>query len=103
MNRRLWAPLTAEAVGTFLFRSFGVLLPRGKKTPAWLSTRLGYVAPAVLAGLIVASTFADGRMLVIDARAAGVVVGAAVAFLTRVPPLVAVIAAAATTALVRLA
>ena len=99
-----WVVIVPVAIGTFVFRCFGVLLPRDKALPPWLSTRLTYVAPAVLAGLIVASTFGGaGRTLAVDERAAGVAVGAAVAFLLRVPPLVAVIAAAATTALVRLA
>ena len=55
---------------------------------------------ALLMALVAVGTFADGRHLVLDARAAGLA-AAVVALLLRAPFLVVVIAAAAVTALVR--
>jgi hypothetical protein len=59
------------------------------------------LAPSLLAALVVTQTFADGRRLVLDARAAGVA-AAAVAIASRAPLLVVVVVAAVATALVRL-
>ena len=57
---------------------------------------------ALLAGLVVVQVLADGRSLVLDARAAGLAAGA-VALLLRAPFLVVVLAAAATAAALRAA
>ena len=58
------------------------------------------LAPTLLAALVVVSTFASGRSLVLDARAAGIA-AAAVAIVLRAPLLVTVAAAAVAAALVR--
>jgi hypothetical protein len=55
----------------------------------------------LLATLVATQTFSTGRQLVLDARAAGLVV-AALAQMLRAPFLVVVAAAAATTAVLRL-
>jgi hypothetical protein len=55
---------------------------------------------ALLGGLVVVQALAQGRALVLDARAVGLAV-AAVAVLLRAPFLVVVVAAAAAAALVR--
>jgi hypothetical protein len=57
---------------------------------------------ALLAALAATQTVSDGRVLALDARAAGVAVAVA-ALLLRAPFLLVVTAAAATAALVRLA
>ncbi|WP_425558388.1 AzlD domain-containing protein [Cryptosporangium japonicum] len=72
---------------------------------AWLDDprvlRIATLLPvALLAALVAAQTFGNGRALVLDARAAGVAV-AAVAVLFRAPFLLVVVLAAATAALVR--
>jgi hypothetical protein len=54
----------------------------------------------VLAALVVTQTFADGRSLVLDARVLGVA-AAGVALRLRAPVLLVIVAAAATTAIVR--
>ncbi len=78
--------------------------PAGHRRPlAARGPLLGVVAllaPTLLAALIVTQAFADGRHLVVDARAAGLVV-ALVAVLLRAPVLVVVVLAAATAALAR--
>ena len=58
------------------------------------------LAPTLRAALVVVSTFASGRSLVLDARAAGIA-AAAVAIVLRAPLLVTVAAAAVAAALVR--
>ena len=61
---------------------------------------ISLLAPAVLSALIVVGTFADGRDLVLDARAAGLAAGA-VAIAFRAPLVVVVLVAAATAAVAR--
>jgi hypothetical protein len=55
---------------------------------------------ALLAALVVVSTFASDRYLAVDARAAGVV-AAAVALAARLPFVAVIVVAAVVTALVR--
>lgn len=62
---------------------------------------MSYLAPAVLAALVVTQTVAGHRSIVFDARLAGLAAGA-VAVALRAPLLVVVVVAAATAALVRL-
>ena len=61
---------------------------------------MALLAPTLLAALVVVSTFASGRSLVLDARAAGMA-AAVVAVVLRAPVLVVVAVAAATAAVVR--
>jgi len=96
----IWVALGLAAAGCYLFKVVGMSLP-----PAWLDDprvlRIATLLPvALLAALVAAQTFGDGRSLVLDARAAGVAV-AAVAVLLRAPFLLVVVLAAATAALVR--
>jgi hypothetical protein len=56
---------------------------------------MALLGPALLAALIVTNTFADGRALVLDARAAGLA-AALVAVALRAPVLVVILAAAVT-------
>lgn len=58
------------------------------------------LAPTLLAALIVTQAFADGRHLVLDARAAGLAAAAAAVAL-RAPVLVVVVVAAGVAALTR--
>jgi hypothetical protein len=78
------------------------VLAGGRQPPAPLTRVIALVAPALISALIVTGTFTDGRHLVIDARAAGVVVGA-IALWFRVPAVVAMIMAAIVCALLRVA
>ena len=96
-----WTAVLAVGAGTVLLKGAGPVLLGGRPLPARLAAVLGLLAPALLAALVVTQTFAHGRHLVLDARAAGVAV-AAVAIALRAPLLAVVVAAAAVTALVRL-
>jgi hypothetical protein len=96
-----WWSLFALAAGAYGFKLLGlvVLGPRAAEGPA---LRLAALLPAaLLPALVVVQTFGDGRSIVLDARAAGLVVGC-VAVWRKAPFAVVVILAAATTALLRL-
>ena len=100
----IWAAVLAASAGCFVLKLAGWSLP-----PRWLEherlQRAALLLPvALLAALVVVQAFAatgsDGRGLVLDARAAGLVV-AAVLLVLRAPFLLVVVAAAGTAALLR--
>ena len=95
--------MVALAAGTYVLKAAGPLLLGGERTLApWLD-RLAALLPApLLAALVITSTVASGKDLVLDARLVGLGV-AAVALRFRAPFFVAVVAAAAATAAVRAA
>ena len=67
----------------------------GRALPLRLVGAMALLGPALLAALIVTNTFADGRALILDARAAGLV-AALVAVALRASVLVVILAAAIT-------
>jgi Branched-chain amino acid transport protein (AzlD) len=99
---KTWAMIVVLALGTVLMKTLGPLLAGGRQPPAPLTRVIALVAPALISALIVTGTFTVGRHLVIDARTAGVVVGA-VALWFRVPAVLAMIMAGIVCALFRLA
>ena len=94
-----WIAILALGAGSYLLKATGPLL-LGERAPASLARLAELVTPALLAALIAVQTFADERTLVIDARAAGLAVGA-VAVWRRAPFVVVVVLAAGATALLR--
>lgn len=95
-----WWALLALAAGAYALKAVGlvVLGPRAVEGPA---LRLAALLPAaLLPALVVVNTFAGDRRLELDARAVGLAV-AIVATWRRAPFVVVVLAAAASTALVR--
>lgn len=99
-----WAGLAVLAVATFGLRLAGPWLAArvgGGARAASTDALLAGLAVAVLAGLVVTQSLFDGRELVGWARPLGVVV-AGVLVWRRAPFLVVVLAAAATTAVLRL-
>lgn len=86
--------------GTVLLKGAGPLLLGGRSLPLAFQGVVALLAPTLLAALIVVQTFASGRELVLDARAAGLA-AAAVGVVLRAPVLVSVALAAATAAGVR--
>jgi len=99
---KTWILIIALALGTVLMKTIGPVLAGGRQPPAPLTRVIALVAPALISALIVTGTFTDGRHLVIDARAAGVVVGA-VALWFRVPAVLAMMMGGTVCALLRLA
>ena len=95
-----WVAVLVVGAGTILLKAAGPVLLGGRELPPVVAGPLRLLAPSLLAALVVTQTFADGRHLVLDARAAGV--GAAlVAIVARAPLLLVVVVAAAVTAVVR--
>jgi branched chain amino acid efflux pump len=96
-----WTSLLLAAGGCYLLKLAGLSVPRRALEHPRVERVAARVPVALLAALIATSTLADGRALVLDARAAGLAAaGAALAL--RAPFLVVVAAAAATTAALRL-
>ena len=98
---RTWLLILVLAIGTVLMKTIGPVLAGGRQPPAPLTRVIALVAPALISALIVAGTFTQGQQLVIDARAAGLAVGA-VALWFRAPAVVALLLAAIICAVLRL-
>lgn len=95
-----WIAVLAASAISFAIKLAGYTVPPVRlQQPRTL--RVTEMLPAaLLASLVVLQTFSSGRQLVLDARAAGLVVAAG-ALLLRAPFLVVVAVAAATAALLR--
>lgn len=96
----IWTAVLLASAGYFLLKVAGWSVPA-----AWLERdrlqRAAVLLPVpLLAALVVVQTFAGDERLVLDARAAGLAVGA-VLVLLRAPFLLVVAAAAVTAALLR--
>lgn len=83
-----------------VFMRVAIPLGLGDHRPAWLERALASALPALLAAFVLVGTVGDGQRLVVDERSAGVLVAGAVV-LARGHLLLAVLAAAVTTALLR--
>jgi branched-subunit amino acid transport protein len=90
-----WIVVLGAGVGTILLKGLAPATLGGRALPTRLLGAMALLGPALLAALIVTNTFADGRALALDARAAGLLAGL-VAVLLRAPVLVVILAAAAT-------
>ena len=96
-----WITVLAASAIAFAFKLGGYTVP-----PRWLEqpriARVTEMLPAaLLASLVIVETFSTGDHLVLDARAAGLLV-AIVALILRAPFIVVVVLAAVTAALLRL-
>lgn len=90
---RTWLLIVVLAIGTVLMKTLGPVLAGGRQPPVPLTRVIALVAPALISALIVTGTFTQGQQLIIDARAAGVGVGA-IALWFRVPAVLAMLIAA---------
>lgn len=96
----VWIAIGVTAVGCYAVKLIGLLVPEGVLERP-IVRRLSALLPvALLAALTAQQTFADGRVLVLDAKAAGLA-AAALVLMTRAPFLVVVGAAVVVTAAVR--
>ncbi|MFI6704425.1 AzlD domain-containing protein [Streptomyces sp. NPDC050509] len=96
----VWIAIGATAVGCYLLKLLGLLVPAGVLERP-LVQRLSALLPvALLAALTAQQTFSANGALVLDARGAGVA-AAALALVLRAPFLVVVGAAVVVTAAVR--
>ena len=97
----IWAPLLVASVACYVIKLAGLSLPQRFLEEPRVQRIVPLLPVALLAALVATQTFATGRHLVVDVRAAAIVV-AAVAVVLRAPFLVVVAAGAATAALLRL-
>jgi branched-subunit amino acid transport protein AzlD len=96
----VWIAIVATAVGCYAVKLVGLLVPEGLLERPLVQRLAALLPVALLAALTAQQTFADGRDLVLDARAAGLA-AAAVALFLRAPFLLVVAAAVIVTAGVR--
>jgi branched-subunit amino acid transport protein len=95
-----WSIVVFTGLATWAIKAAGPVLLGGRALPARVDRVIALLAPAMLGALVAINTFASGRSLMLDARAAGI--GAAlIAVKLRAPLLAVVVTAAAVTALVR--
>jgi branched-subunit amino acid transport protein len=96
-----WIAIGVVGAATIALKAVGPVLLGGRPLPRHLTGIVALLAPALLAALVVTQVVGGDEEIVLDARLVGL--GAAVvAVLLRAPLLAVVVAAAASTALVRL-
>lgn len=95
-----WAAVLLVGIMAVVFKATGPVAVGGRELPPRALHLVAALAPALLAAFVVTGSFASGRELVIDARTLGLLAAAGCIAL-RAPLLVAVVAAAVVTALVR--
>jgi hypothetical protein len=96
-----WAAVLAASAGCYLIKLTGLSVPQRLLDSPRVQRVAGLLPVALLSALVLIQTATTGHRLVLDARAAGVVVAVAAVAL-RAPFLVVVAAAALTAALLRL-
>ena len=97
----VWLSVLVVGVATVALKATGPVLLGRRQMPAWLAGPVAFLAPTVLAALVVTQAVAGHREIVVDARLVGLGAGA-VAVALRAPLLAVVVVAAAAAALVRL-
>ena len=101
MNATVWLTVAGLIITTVAIKAIGPVVFGGRELPALLARIIPRLPPALLAALVLTETLGGPhRSVVIDARAGGLIV-AALALAIRLPLIVVVILAAATTALLR--
>ena len=97
----VWLVVVGVGTATVAIKALGPVALGGRPLPAPVRRVLSALGPGLLAALVATSAFTSGGALVLDARLGGLA-AAAIAVACRAPVLVTVIAAAATTAAIRL-
>ena len=97
-----WLLVLLCGVGTVLLKGLGPAVVGGRALPPRATRMVALLAPTMLAALVITQTFADGRELSLDPRAAGIG-AAALALAARAPFLVVMACAAGGAALTRAA
>ena len=97
MTATIWWTIAGCTVVTAIIKSIGPVALGGREVPPRLTGVIALMAPALLAALVVTSTFATGDRWHVGAHTVGVAVGGLV-LLRRGPLLVAVVLAVAVTA-----
>ena len=95
-----WALVIWLSVGAYAFKILGFVVVGSRKLPEVLSRCLVLIPAALLAALVFNGTFTDAQSIAVDERAIGLLV-AIIAAWRKLPLIVVVVLAAATTALLR--
>jgi branched-subunit amino acid transport protein len=96
----MWGLIAGCAVMTAIIKGAGPVALGGRELPAWFSSIVALMAPALFAALVVTQVLADGRDLGVGADTAGVALAGVAAW--RGASVITVVAiAAVTTALLR--
>jgi len=96
----MWASILIASFGTYVEKLLGYLLPHHMLERESIRRMTGLLPVSLLAALVTVQTFAADQSLLVDARLVGLGV-AVIALLLRAPFLVVIVAAAASTAVVR--
>lgn len=99
-NAELWFLIGVLSVVAYALKAVGFVVVGGRTMPQVIDRCLSLIPASLLAALVVKDTFTVANDLVVDARAAGLVV-AGLAVWRRAPFIVVVVAAMAATAVVR--
>ena len=97
----VWLVVLVVGIATVALKATGPVLLGDRTLPEPVARVVSFLAPVLLAALVVTQTVGGDNELVLDARLAGVGAGAA-AIAARAPLPAVVVVAAAATALVRL-
>ena len=96
----VWIAIGVLTVVCFAIKAVGPVALGGRELPGWAERLIELLPAALLSALVVVQTFASGRELALDARAAGVA-AAVVAVSLRASVLVVLLVAALTAAGIR--
>jgi branched-subunit amino acid transport protein len=99
-DTRLWWMIAALSATAFGFKALGFVALGGRRLPVVVERCLALIPAALLAALVVKDTVTIGQDVVLDERIVGVAV-AAFATWRKMPFLVVIVAAMATTAAIR--
>jgi branched-subunit amino acid transport protein len=95
-----WTLIFALAAAAYAFKALGLVVIGARELPAPMERSLALLPAAMIAGIAAHDTVVSGSGFGLDARVAGVAIALIAAWL-RAPFVVVVLAAAATTALLR--
>lgn len=93
-----WTAVLLTAAGCYGFKAAGWAVPSSVLERPLVRSAVSLLPLALLAALVTVQAFADGRSLVLDARAAGLAAGATCLWLRAPFAVVLVVASAATAA-----
>jgi branched-subunit amino acid transport protein len=97
MKQDVWIAIGVMTVVSFCIKAAGPVALGGRDLPRWAERLIVLLPAALLSALVVVQTVADGKALVLDARAAGLA-AALVAVALRASVLIVLLVAAVTAA-----
>jgi branched-subunit amino acid transport protein len=95
-----WTLVIWLSIGAYAFKMLGFVVVGSRALPNVLSRCLMLIPAALLGAMVLNGTFTDAQSIVIDERTVGLLV-AVIAAWRKLPLIVVVVLAAATTALLR--